>query len=143
MAVNTITGSAIVLSIDLSGSTSPTAVAGATTGTLSVNQETIDVTNKDSSGRKEFINGVKSWTLDCEAFTTSSGETVSGDTSIAALEAGTKIYVQFRDGSGEASAKKYTGYGYITSIGVNANVGEFSTYSLSIAGTGALTAASA
>ena len=143
MAVNTITGSAIVLSIDLSGSTSPTAVAGATTGSLSVNQETIDVTNKDSSGRKEFINGVKSWTLDCEAFTTSSGETVSGDTSIAALEAGTKIYVQFRDGSGQASAKKYTGYGYITSIGVNANVGEFSTYSVSIAGTGALTAASA
>ena len=143
MAVNTITGSAIVLSIDLSGSTSPTAVAGATTGSLSVNQETIDVTNKDSSGRKEFINGVKSWTLDCEAFTTSSGETVSGDTSIAALEAGTKIYVQFRDGSGQASAKKYTGYGYITSIGVNANVGEFSSYSVSIAGTGALTAAGA
>jgi TP901-1 family phage major tail protein len=143
MAVKTITGSAIVLSVDLSGSTSPTAVAGATTGSLSVNQETIDVTNKDSSGRKEFINGVKSWTLDCEAFTTSSGETVSGDTSIAALEAGTKIYVQFRDGSGQASAKKYTGYGYITSIGVNANVGEFSTYSVSIAGTGQLTAASA
>jgi TP901-1 family phage major tail protein len=143
MAVKTITGSAIVLSIDLSGSTSPTAVAGATTGTLNVNQETIDVTNKDSSGRKEYINGVKSWTLDCEAFTTSSGETVSGDTSIAALEAGTKIYVQFRDGSGQASAKKYTGYGYITSIGVNANVGEFSTYSVLIAGTGQLTAASA
>ena len=128
MAVKTITGSAIVLSVDLSGSTSPTAVAGATTGTLNVNKETIDVTNKDSSGRKEFINGVKSWTLDCEAFTTSSGETVSGDTSIAALEAGTKIYVQFRDGSGQASAKKYTGYGYITSIGVYDNLGEFSSY---------------
>ena len=143
MAVKTITGSAIVLSIDLSGSTSPTAVAGATTGTLNVSQETIDVTNKDSSGRKEFINGVKSWTLDCEAFTTSSGETVSGDTSIAALEAGTKVYVQFRDGSGQASAKKHTGYGYITSIGVNANVGEFSTYSVSVQGTGTLTQASA
>ena len=143
MAVKTITGSAIVLSVDLSGSTSPTAVAGATTGTLNVNQETIDVTNKDSSGRKQFINGVKSWTLDCEAFSTSSGETVSGDTSIAALEAGTKIYVQFRDGSGQASAKKYTGYGYITSIGVNANVGEFSTYSVSVQGTGTLTQASA
>ena len=143
MAVKTITGSAIVLSVDLSGSTSPTAVAGATTGTLNVNQETIDVTNKDSSGRKEFINGVKSWTLDCEAFTTSSGETVSGDTSIAALEAGTKVYIQFRDGSGQASAKKHTGYGYITSIGVNANVGEFSTYSVSVQGTGTLTQASA
>jgi len=143
MAVKTITGSAIVLSVDLSGSTSPTAVAGATTGSLSVNQETIDVTNKDSSGRKQFINGVKSWTLDCEAFSTSSGETVSGDTSIAALEAGTKIYVQFRDGSGQASAKKYTGYGYITSIGVNANVGEFSSYSVSVQGTGTLTQASA
>ena len=143
MAVKTITGSAIVLSVDLSGSTSPTAVAGATTGSLSVNQETIDVTNKDSSGRKQFINGVKSWTLDCEALSTSSGETVSGDTSIAALEAGTKIYVQFRDGSGQASAKKYTGYGYITSIGVNANVGEFSSYSVSVQGTGTLTQASA
>ena len=143
MAVKTITGSAIVLSVDLSGSTSPTAVAGATTGSLSVNQETIDVTNKDSSGRKQFINGVKSWTLDCEAFSTSSGETVSGDTSIAALEAGTKIYVQFRDGSGQASAKKYTGYGYITSIGVGANVGEFSTYSVEVQGTGQLTQAAA
>ena len=143
MAVKTITGSAIVLSVDLSGSTSPTAVAGATTGSLSVNQETIDVTNKDSSGRKQFINGVKSWTLDCEAFSTSSGETVSGDTSIAALEAGTKIYIQFRDGSGQASAKKYTGYGFITSIGVNANVGEFSSYSVSVQGTGTLLQAGA
>ena len=70
MAVKTITGSAIVLGIDLSGSTSPTAVAGATTGQLSLTQETIDTTNKDSGGRKEFINGVKSWTLSCEAFTT-------------------------------------------------------------------------
>jgi TP901-1 family phage major tail protein len=143
MAVKTITGSAIVLSIDLSGSTSPTAVAGATTGTLNVNQETIDVTNKDSSGRKEYINGVKSWTLDCEAFTTSSGETVSGDTSINALDNGTKIYVQFRDGSGQANAKKYTGYGYITSISSSANIGEFSSYSVSIQGTGQLTQASA
>ena len=97
MAVKTITGSAIVLSIDLSGSTSPTAVAGAPTGTLNVNQETIDLTNKDSSGSKEYINVLKSQTLDCEAFTTSSGETVSGDTSINALDNGTKIYVQFRD----------------------------------------------
>tara|TARA_R100001594_G_scaffold39780_3_gene71617 strand:+ start:711 stop:1142 length:432 start_codon:yes stop_codon:yes gene_type:complete len=143
MAVKTITGSAIVLGIDLSGSTSPTAVAGATTGQLSLTQETIDTTNKDSGGRKEFINGVKSWTLSCEAFTTSSGETVSGDTSINALDAGTKIYVQFRDGSGQANAKKYTGYGYITSIGVGANVGEFSTYSIEIQGTGQLTQAAA
>ena len=51
MAVKTITGSAIVLGIDLSGSTSPTAVAGATTGQLSLTQETIDTTNKDSGGR--------------------------------------------------------------------------------------------
>ena len=81
--------------------------------------------------------------MSCEAFTTSSGETVSGDTSINALDAGTKIYVQFRDGSGQANAKKYTGYGYITSIGVGANVGEFSTYSVEIQGTGQLTQAAA
>ena len=143
MAVKTITGSAIVLSVDLSGSTSPTAIPGATTGSLSINQETIDTTNKESGGRKEFINGVKSWTLSCEAFTTSSGETVSGDTSINALDAGTKIYVQFSDGSGQANAKKYTGYGYVTSIAVGANVGEFSTYTMEIQGTGQLTQASA
>ena len=144
MAVKTISGSNIVLALDLAGSTSPVFIAGASVGTLNLTQETIDTTNKDSSGKKEFINGVTSWTVDCEAYTTGDGAaTNTGDVASASLTAGTKIYIQFRDGSGQTSSKKYTAYGYITAFTENANVGEWSTYSLSIAGTGALTQAAA
>jgi len=143
MAVKTISGSSIVLSLDLSTGTTPVAIMGATTGTLNVNQETIDVTNKDSSGLKEYINGVKSWSVDCEAFTTGNGTAVNKDGIIAQLVAGTSIFIQFRDGSGQSASKKYTGRGFITSVSETANVGEFGTYSVSIQGTGALSVASA
>ena len=109
MAVKTISGSNLVLGIDLSGGSSYTAVGGSTSCTLNVNQETIDISNKDSNGRKEFMNGATSWTLDCEAYFTD-GDTFSADIPVRdgdgagggsatgwfpSLDAGTKIRCQF------------------------------------------------
>tara|TARA_Y100001973_G_C5176274_1_gene322137 strand:+ start:971 stop:1432 length:462 start_codon:yes stop_codon:yes gene_type:complete len=149
MAVKTISGSNLVLGVDLAGGSSFTAVGGSTTCTLSINQETIDVTNKDSQGNKEFINGARSWTLDCEAYFTDGtsdgadipvgGDGTANSGWYPVLESGDKIKVQFSNTTGQTGARKYTGDGYITSISVNAGISEWSTYSVSIQGTGALT----
>ena len=145
MALKTISGSQILIQSDLSGSTTTgVPMAAATNAVLNVNQETIDVPNKESSGRKEFINGVKSWTMDCEAYALADGvDTNDSQNAIASLQAGTKIYIEFRDASAQAASKKYTGYGYITSISQTGAVNEWSTYSMSVQGTGQLTEASA
>ena len=150
MAVKTISGSNLVLGVDLDGS-SPytyTAVGGSTSCTLNVNQETIDISSKDSNGVKEFMNGARSWTIDCEAFFTDGStdaapvavrDSTAPDTGwFPSLDAGTKIRVQFSTTTGQTGASKYIGYGYITSLSVNAGVGEWATYSVSIQGTGAL-----
>lgn len=151
MAVKTISGSNLVLAVDLDGASpySYTAVGGSTSCTLNVNQETIDISSKDSNGNKEFMNGARSWTIDCEAFFTDGSSSpadipVGGDGTsnsgwYPVLESGDKIAVQFSTTTGETGCRKYTGVGYITSISVNAAVGEWSTYSVSIQGTGALT----
>ena len=144
MAVKTISGSDLVLSID---DTSTPAlgdvevIGGSTSCTLNVNQETIDTTNKDSSGNKEFISGVNSWTIDCDAFFTdgTAGETVQPETIHAAMVNGYKIAVDFRTTGGLSGAHKYQGYGFITSMSISASVAEWSTYSISIQGSGALT----
>ena len=151
MAVKTISGSSLVLGVDLDG-TSPysyTAVGGSTSCTLNITQETIDVSNKESQGLKEFISGAKGWTIDCEAFFTQ-GTSDSADISVGGdgtadsgwypvLSSGDKIHVQFSTTTGQAGATSYAGEGFITSISINAAVGEFSTYSVSIQGTGSLT----
>ena len=146
MAVKTTSGSNIVLSIDAAGGSSHAIIAGATSCTFNYNQETIDSSSKDSGGRKEFINGATSWTMDCEAFYNvidagGSATTNSADALMAALKAGTKISCEWKDGSGQTGAKTYTGDGYITSVSKGASVGEFATYSISIQGTGELTVA--
>ena len=148
MAVKTISGSNLVLAADLAGGSSFVAVGGSTSCTLNVSQETIDISNKASLGNKEFMNGAVSWTMDCEAFFTD-GDTDSADVPIRdgaatsgwflSLDAGTKIQVQFSTTvDGMVGASKYTGEGYITSISLSGAVGEWSTYSVSIQGTGAL-----
>lgn len=143
MAVKTISGSSIILSVDLSGGSAPSAVAAASSGSLSVSNETIDVTNKDSGGRKAFIDGVSSWTLDCEAYILSDGTANVSHDFYTALDNGTEIDVEFKDTSSQTDSQKYTGKGYITSWSESASVGEWSTVSISIQGTGTLTKASA
>lgn len=144
MAVKTISGSSLILSIDLDGAGAGAyaAVGGSTTCTINVNQETIDTTNKESGGNKAFINGVRSWTMDCEAFYTqgsSDGEAVRFKTLNDALQAGTRIKVKFSTTTGQTGVVYWDGFGYITSLSVNAGVAEWSTYSISIQGDGAFT----
>tara|TARA_R100001086_G_scaffold199785_3_gene115991 strand:- start:2200 stop:2643 length:444 start_codon:yes stop_codon:yes gene_type:complete len=145
MAVKVVSGSSLIIKIDESNSPSPgseTAIGGSTSGTLSITQETIDITNKESNGRKQFLNGVSSWTVDCDALFTqgsSNAETINPATLYTALDNGNRVHLEFTTTDTTAGANTYSGYGFITSLSMNAAVGEWATYSVSIQGDGQLT----
>tara|TARA_R100001463_G_scaffold65456_2_gene118749 strand:+ start:2490 stop:2945 length:456 start_codon:yes stop_codon:yes gene_type:complete len=147
MAVKAISGSSLILGMDQSdnpagGSETFVNIGGSSSCTVNISQETIDTTSKDSGGRKSFIGGASSWTLDCEAFFTdgtSDGETVRPSTLFDALDGGYRVAIKFHCDTGQTGAKKYQGWGYITSLSVNGAVSEWSTYSISIQGDGQLT----
>ena len=142
MAIKTISGSSIVLQVHLLSSTSsPTDVAASTNGVLSISSETIDITSKGSGGNKDFMHGVTSWTVDCDAYVLSDGTGNSSYNWALAAKNGTKINMKFYDTSGQSASKAYTGMGFVTSWTETGAVGEFSTYSATIQGTGALTIA--
>ena len=147
MAVKAISGSSLILQMDQTNnpaSPSYTTLGGSNTCTINLSQEAIDTTNKDSGGRKAFINGVSSWTIDAEAFYTdgsSDGETIRPSTLFDALDGVYRIALKFYTATGQTGAVKYTGYGYITSVSINAAVAEWSSYSVSVQGDGQLTKA--
>lgn len=147
MAVKTISGSSLILQMDQTnnpGSPTYVTIGGSTTCTVNISQETIDITNKDSGGRKSFLGGVSSWTIDAEALFTdgsSDGETIRPSTLFNALDGGYRIAIQFKVDTGQTGARKYHGYGYITSLSANASISEWSTYSISVQGDGQLTSA--
>jgi len=142
-SIKTIPGSQFLLALDeadnvASGSETFTVIGGSTACSVSLTQEAIDTTNKESGGRKSFINGVSSWTVDCEQFYSVDTD-IKPSTLYAALDGGHKISIKFYLSSGQTGAKKYQGKGYITALSLNAPNGEFATYSLSIQGTDTFT----
>jgi predicted secreted protein len=140
MALKTISGSSIVLQVHLtSSSSSPTDVAASTSGVLTINSETIDITNKNSSGSKDYMHGVTNWSVDCDAFVLSDSTGNRSEGFATACNSGTKINVKFYDTSGQTNSTSYEGNGFVTSWTETGSVGEFATYSATIQGTGALT----
>mgnify|MGYP003115306609 CR=1 FL=1 len=142
-SIKTIPGSQFLLALDeadnvAAGSETFTIIGGSTGCSVNFTQEAIDTTNKESGGRKAFINGVSSWTVDCEQFY-SVDTTIKPSTLYAALDAGNKVSIKFYLSSGQTGAKKYQGKGFITALTLNAPNGEFATYSLSLQGTGQFT----
>jgi predicted secreted protein len=72
---------------------------------LDVNAETIDVTNMDSSGWRELLDGTKSWEFTAEALWLSTAATTKQDDLRSALSSGARqamVQVPEFDGSGFA-----------------------------------------
>ena len=140
-----INGTNMVVSVDESTSPSTgglTAIAAATNCSCAITIDAGEITDKSSGDRKEFIGISSSWTIDAEAFYTdgsSDGETIRPSTLFDALDGGYRIALKFYTATGQTGAVKYTGYGYITSVSINAAVAEWSSYSLSLQGDGQLT----
>ena len=142
-----INGTNMVVSVDESTSPSTgglTAIAAATNCSCAITIDAGEITDKSSGDRKEFIGISSSWTIDAEAFYTdgsSDGETIRPSTLFDALDGGYRIALKFYTATGQTGAVKYTGYGYITSVSINAAVAEWSSYSVSVQGDGQLTKA--
>ena len=109
-------------------------LAGQRGATLNRSAETIDITNKVSAGWKEMITSVKEWSVDCD------GVFVEDDTALKALEtafnANTMVDVKISDGEWG-----YKGKAIITDFPIDAPYDDAATYSLTLQGTGELSAA--
>ncbi|GAB6153736.1 hypothetical protein JCM17380_24860 [Desulfosporosinus burensis] len=106
-----VAGVDVLLKVDVSGT--DTALGGQKSASLSRSANTIDTTDKNSNGWAESMAGVKSWSIDCDAFV------VLGDAALEALhtafEARTPIDVTIRVGANtNAQGYTYTGSAVIT-----------------------------
>lgn len=116
--------------------TSYTIIGGQTGATLNRSAETIDVTDKTNEGYKEYMAGLKEWSIDCDGFC------VIADQGIAILdevfEARKKVYVEI-----VMLGNKYTGSGYITDYPIEMPLDSAVSYSFSISGASKLVVAKA
>ena len=109
-----VAGVDVLLKVETStGSGSFVTIGGQKGASLSRSANTIDTTDKNSNGWAESMAGVKSWSMDCDAFV------VLGDTALTALhasfEARTPLNVTIRIGSDtDVNGYTYTGAAVIT-----------------------------
>lgn len=114
-----------------------TAIGGQTSATLNRSAGTIDTTDKNSGGWAESMAGVKSWSIDCDAFVT------LGDTALEALHTAfnnrTAIAVEIRVGATDnANGYTYTGSAVITDFPEEFPQDDAVSISLSLQGATAL-----
>tara|TARA_R100001377_G_C3188673_1_gene109609 strand:- start:246 stop:671 length:426 start_codon:yes stop_codon:yes gene_type:complete len=118
-------------------------VAYAQNCTLNVNHSPREITNKQSSGNKEILEGLRDFSIDIDgayAWTDASGVLTNGvddvlETNILNL----RQPVTFIFGDTSTNDVSYGGSGFITSVSITGGTEDTATYSLSIEGTGVLT----
>lgn len=104
--------------------------------TMTVNGQTVDVSDKDSAGWKEILSGQKDWSIagECEL---NSASTLPASTIFAKIAAGTSVAVIFYHSvTGE---KSYSGSGYYTKFEQKGGTEDNMIISWSLAGTAVLT----
>ena len=120
-------------------------VAFAQNCTLTVNQSIREITNKESAGFKESLEGLRDFTIDVDgayAWTDASGSALTNgaDDVLQTNVLGTRQAVSFIFGDTTTTNDvNYTGSGFITSVSLTGGTEDTATYSLTIEGTGALT----
>lgn len=109
------------------------AVGGQKNCTLSMEADTIDISNKNDFGWASFIGGAKNWTVSCD------GQFVTDDEGQKALMdafiAGTNVEVEMKN-TGETVYFK--GTAQITSVEVEAAYDDVATLSVELKGVGKL-----
>ena len=120
-------------------------VAFAQNCTLTVNNTTREITNKESAGYKEVLESLRDWSIDVDgayAWTNASGTALTDgvddliQTNILANRV--QFDVIFGD-TASTSDVSYAGKVYITSASITGGSEDTATYSLTLEGTGALT----
>ena len=120
-------------------------VAFAQNCTLNVNHSPREITNKESAGFKEILEGLRDFSIDIDgayAWTDASGTALTdgADDLLASNYLGAnRTAVSFIFGDTSTNDVSYSGSGFITSMSFTGGTEDTATYSLTIEGTGALT----
>lgn len=108
---------------------------------ISMNADTIDVSNKDDGGWKTLIGGQKSFSLSADGVM-DFNPTVVADTEVDELTAQmfnrTAVSFEFTLATTASGDYFYSGSGFLTSVEISAGTEDAPTYSISIDGSGAL-----
>ena len=130
-------GTSLLLYVDVSGTQTP--IAFATSGSLSLNMDTRETTNKESAGWRELLESTKSWTMEAEGFHALDATNFDFKDLYAKLAARTQVSLQFSVGASPATGDYYySGSAYITSISMDSPLEDSVTFSCSFEGTGVL-----
>jgi len=122
-------------------------VAYAQNCTLNVNHSPREITNKESAGYKEILEGLRDFSIDIDgayAWTNAAGAALTNgiddvlETNV--LNARQAVTFIFGDTT-TTSDVSYSGSGFITSVSLTGGTEDTATYSMSIEGTGVLTQA--
>ena len=119
-------------------------VAFAQNCTLNVNHSPREITNKESAGYKEILEGLRDFSIDIDgayAWTNAGGTALTDgvDDVLEANVLNARQPVNFIFGDTSTSDISYSGKGFITSVSITGGTEDTATYSLSIEGTGVLT----
>ena len=110
------------------------AIGGQKGCTLTMEADTIDISNKNDFGWASTIGGAKSWSVSCD------GQFIAGDQGQEALfdafVAGTDVQVEMKN---TAESVYFAGKAAITSLEVDAQFDDVCTLSMELQGIGALT----
>ena len=109
------------------------AVGGQKGCTLTMEAETIDVSNKNDFGWASTIGGAKSWSVSCD------GQIIANDEGqkalMSAFVAGTEVQVEMKN---TAQSIYFAGKAAITSLEVDAQFDDVATMTIELQGIGAL-----
>ena len=120
-------------------------VAYAQSGTINVNHSTRDISNKESSGWAEAMEGQRNWDISVDgayAWTNVGGTALTNgadDMLNSYIITRASFVIRFGNTDGTTSNIYYEGSAWLTAFSVSAPTEDTATYSLSFTGTGALT----
>ena len=132
-------GTDLVLTLSSTSGGSEFKTLHATSCSISMNVDTIDVSTKDSAGFRDLIGGQKSFSLSADGLMdfTSTASTTDPDELFTQMM--NRTSVSFTFALATPAGYKHTGSGFITSLEITGGVEDAPTYSVSIEGTDAIT----
>jgi len=132
-------GTDLVLTLSSTSGGSEFKTLHATSCSISMNVDTIDVSTKDSAGFRDLIGGQKSFSLSADGLMdfTSTASTTDPDELFTQMM--NRTAVTFTFALATPAGYKYTGSGFITSLEITGGVEDAPTYSVSLEGTDAIT----
>ena len=129
----TSSGGAVTKGLDILVYVGSKAVGGQKGCTLTMEADTIDVSNKNDYGWASTIGGAKSWSVSCD------GQFIANDEGqkalMTAFVAGTEVQVEMKN---TAQSIYFAGKAAITSLEVDAQFDDVATMTIELQGIGAL-----